>query len=86
MSRLHLTRANRAHETVRRSSLGTNDENRIVEQEANQYGDIIQIDQVDYYYHNSCKLPNVSMLVTGRDGHGPFRAVGQLSIDETNDE
>jgi len=35
--------------------LGTIGQNLTVEQESKQYGDIIQIDQVDFYYHNSCK-------------------------------
>jgi hypothetical protein len=36
--------------------LGTIGQNLTVEQESKQYGDIIQIDQVDFYYHNSCKF------------------------------
>jgi hypothetical protein len=36
--------------------LGSSTHNQSIEQEAKQYGDIIQIDKIDFYYHNSCKL------------------------------
>jgi hypothetical protein len=36
--------------------LGISEKNLTVEQESKQYEDIIQIDKIDYYYHNSCKL------------------------------
>ena len=35
---------------------GVNGNNSAVVKESEQYGDIIQIDKVDYYYHNSCKF------------------------------
>jgi hypothetical protein len=38
--------------------LGTNQFNLTMEQESKQYGDIIQIDKIDFYYHNSCKELN----------------------------
>ncbi|CAF3441569.1 unnamed protein product [Rotaria sp. Silwood1] len=34
--------------------LGTNEQNFSVEKESQQYKDIIQIDKIDFYYHNSC--------------------------------
>ena len=36
--------------------VGTDVHNKSIEDEANKYGDIIQIDKNDYYYYSSCKL------------------------------
>ncbi len=36
--------------------LGLSEYNITIEKESQRYQDIIQIDKIDYYYHNSCKL------------------------------
>jgi len=36
--------------------LGISEHNLTIEQESKQYKDIIQIDKIDFYYYNSCKL------------------------------
>jgi hypothetical protein len=36
--------------------LGTDAHNTSVVDEAKQYGDLIQIDKIDYYYYSSCKI------------------------------
>jgi hypothetical protein len=35
--------------------LGRDAHNTSVADESNQYGDVIQIDKIDYYYYSSCK-------------------------------
>lgn len=36
--------------------LGTNPKNFSIQKESKEYNDIIQIDKIDFYYHNSCKF------------------------------
>lgn len=43
--------------------LGSSTQNLTIEQESKQYGDIIQIDKIDYYYHNTCKLFNKFIII-----------------------
>jgi hypothetical protein len=41
--------------------LGTNAHNTSLKEESKKYGDIIQIDRIDYYYYSSCKFISFSI-------------------------